>query len=56
MVYPAVGFILSRNYWEHIIRSKQEHAHIAEYINNNPAKAVTREVIFGQPLSGHVLT
>ncbi len=27
-----------RNYWEYIIRDRNEYHHIAEYIANNPAK------------------
>jgi len=38
MRYPVGTSVWQRNYWEHIIRNEQEHAHIAEYIINNPAK------------------
>ena len=38
MAYPVGKSIWLRNYWERIIRNEQEHAKIAEYINNNPAK------------------
>jgi putative transposase len=33
------GFIVwQRNYWEHIIRDRDQHYRIRQYINNNPQK------------------
>jgi len=38
-VSRQIGFpIWQRNYHEHIIRDRNAHAHIAEYIKNNPLK------------------
>ena len=36
--YPVSKPVWQRNYWEHVIRNEKEHAHLAEYIINNPAK------------------